>query len=297
MNISRAMMPDLLVLQAFEAAARHNNFTKAARELNLTQSAVSRQIRALEEQLGVALFERVRKRVHLSAAGRQILPDVTRLLAQSEEIILKARSAAQGGSKLSIATLPTFGNRWLMPRLSGFLEHHPGLTIEIISRLAPLDLHTADFDVAIHYGQPVLAHATCTYLCSEDILPVASPALIKDEGTIEPHDLLSMELLHLTTRPKLWSDWFHSNGIDNENAYLGNRFDQFSMIIEAALHGMGLALLPRYLIEKELACGQLKIIVERAISTENNYYIVLPEGGNEAVLAKSFQTWMLEEVG
>ena len=291
------MMPDLLVLQAFEAAARHSNFTKAAAELSLTQSAVSRQIQTLEDQLGVTLFERVRKRVHLSAAGRQILPDVVRLLAQSEEIVLKARTAAQGGSTLSIATLPTFGNRWLMPRLSGFLEQHPGLTVEIISHLEPLDLQSAEFDVAIHYGQPVLAHATCTYLCSEIILPVAAPKLKASAGNMEPQDLIDMPLLHLTTRPRLWAEWFHANGLESEQAYRGSRFDQFSMIIEAALHGMGVALLPHYLIEDELASDRLKIMVEQSISTDKSYYVVLPDGGDEAVLARSFQTWMLDQVG
>src|SRR5690606_12821474 len=117
MNLVKSSTPYLAVLQAFECAARHGNFTKAAIELNLTQSAISRQIRTLETQLGVLLFERVRKRVLLSSAGRQLLPAVRRLLLQSEEMVLRARASADGKCVLSIATLPTFGSRWLVPRL------------------------------------------------------------------------------------------------------------------------------------------------------------------------------------
>lgn len=297
MNLSRASIPDLAVLQAFEAAARHGNFTKAAAELNLTQSAISRQIRTLEDQLGVALFERVRKRVHLSVTGRQILPDVQRLLTQSEDLIFKARAGGEGGGTLSIASLPTFGNRWLMPRLPHFLDAHPGLAVEIASRSAPFDLHGEAVDLAIHYGQPIWANATCTYLCSEVILPVASPALLSRGSVAGPDDLAAMPLLHLTTRPKLWAEWFQINGVANANAYRGSRFDQFSMIIEAALRGIGVALLPTYLIENELAAGTLKIALELPLTTENSYYVVLPEGGRENVLARAFQHWMLELVG
>ena len=294
MNLSRAAIPDLAVLQAFEAAARHGNFTKAAAELNLTQSAISRQIRTLEDQLGVALFERVRKRVHLSLTGRQILPDVQRLLAQSEDLIVKARAAGEGGSTLSIASLPTFGNRWLMPRLPHFLAAHPGLAVEVASRSAPFDMQGENVDVAIHYGQPIWANAACTYLCGEVILPVAAPSLM---GEAEPDDLAGRPLLHLTTRPKLWAEWFQLAGVANDAAYRGSRFDQFSMIIEAALRGMGVALLPTYLIEHELGAGNLTIVCDRPLTTENSYYVVLPEGRSENALALAFQDWLLGRVG
>lgn len=296
MTLSRTSIPDLTVLQAFEAAARHGNFTKAGTELNLTQSAISRQIRALEDQLQVELFERVRKRVHLTTAGRQILPDVERLLAHSEDLVFKARAATEVGGTLSIATLPTFGNRWLMPRLPHFLERHPGLVVQMASRAAPFDLQAENFDIAIHYGQPVWANATCTYLCSEMILPVAAPKLISGGAIADADDLASQPLLHLTTRPRLWAEWFQSNAIKPANAYRGNRFDQFSMIIVAAVHGMGVALLPTYLIEDELASGSLKIVCDLPLRTNNSYYIVLPDGGRSNALAQAFQEWLLARV-
>jgi|HigsolmetaAR203D_1030402.scaffolds.fasta_scaffold00348_30 LysR family glycine cleavage system transcriptional activator len=297
MNLSRSSIPDLAVLQAFECAARHGNFTKAAIELNLTQSAISRQIRTLETQLGVLLFERVRKRVLLSSAGRQLLPAVRRLLLQSEEMVLRARASADGKCVLSIATLPTFGSRWLVPRLPDFLARHPGVAVDIASRSQPFDFPSEDFDLAIHYGQPVWAHATCTYLCSEIILPVASPALIEECAIGGPEDLETKPLLHLATRPKLWAEWFQLNGLDWTQAYRGNRFDQFAMIIEATIRGMGFSLLPLYLIENEIASGSLKVVFDRPMPTDNSYYVVLPEGKQESALGRAFQSWLLEQVG
>jgi LysR family glycine cleavage system transcriptional activator len=162
MKLSRRLIPDVTTLQAFECAARHGSFTQAAHELNLTQSAVSRQIKDLEEQLGVLLFERVRQRVVLSDDGRRFLPEVRKLLHQTEETMLRAMASASSEHSLSIATLPTFGSRWLTPRIPGFLAEHPGTIINIASRSAPFDFDEENFDLAIHYGQPVWARAACS---------------------------------------------------------------------------------------------------------------------------------------
>lgn len=296
MNLSRAMIPDLSVLQAFECAARHGNFTKAALELNLTQSAISRQIKMLESLLGVHLFERVRQRVILSTAGRQLLPEVSRLLLKSEELVLRARASADGKRVLSIATLPTFGSRWMVPRLPDFLLRHPGMVVDVASRAAPFDFSTTEFDLAIHYGQPIWPRATCTYLCKETILPVASPALTDDYPISHPSDLENRPLLHLATRPRLWVEWFERNGLSWETAFKGNRFDQFSMIIEAAARGLGFALLPLYLIEDEIASGRLQVVVDLPMTTDNSYYVVLPEGKQDSVAGLAFQSWLLETV-
>jgi LysR family glycine cleavage system transcriptional activator len=296
MKLARNALPDLSVLQAFECAARHGSFTQAAAELNLTQSAVSRQIRTLEDQLHVTLFERIRKRVVLSAAGKALLPDVVRLLGQTEEMVLRAMAAPGGKDTLTVATLPTFGNRWLMKRLPAFLAEHPGTVLTVASRSEPFDLMAEDFDIAIHYGQPVWAHATCTYLCSEIILPVASPALLANQPVRGAADFEKAPLLHLTTRPRLWSDWFQANDHEGAAAFQGHRFDQFSMIIEAALQGLGFALLPRYLIEDELGSGHLAIALDRPITTANSYYIVTPEGKQGTAIARQFQDWLLGQV-
>ncbi|CCM78645.1 Transcriptional regulator, LysR family [Rhizobium mesoamericanum STM3625] len=287
-------MPDLTTLQSFESAARHGNFTRAALELNLTQSAISRQIKDLETQLGVLLFERVRQRAILSEAGKRLLPEARRLLHQTEEMMIRAASGAT--ATLAIATLPTFGSRWLTPRLPHFLATHPGSLVDIASRSEPFDFEEESFDLAIHYGKPIWARATCTFLCDEKIVPVASPTLLQSDPVASAAELVDKPLLHLATRPRLWRQWFEHCDIDADPSYRGNRFDQFSMIIEAASMAMGFALLPLYLIEQELSSGKLKIIVDRPMSTENNYYVVTPDGKREHALGLAFTAWLLSQV-
>ncbi len=261
------------------------------------QSAVSRQIKDLENQLGVLLFERVRQRVILSDAGQKFLPEVRRLLNQTEELMVRAMASARADSTLSIASLPTFGSRWLVPRLPDFLKRHPDTVLNIASRSAPFDFDEQNFDLAIHYGQPVWARATCSYLCSEIIVPAASPALLANHPVKTPEDLVAGPLLHLATRPKLWAQWFEANDMDGRGAYRGNRFDQFSMVIEAATAGLGFALLPRYLIEQEIAAGTLSIVLDRPMKTENSYYLAVPEGKLENPISLAFREWITEQVG
>ena len=296
MTLSRRLMPDLSTLQSFESAARHGSFTRAALELNLTQSAVSRQIKDLESQLGLLLFERVRQRAVLSDAGRRFLPEARRLLAQTEEMMVRAIAGADAPAMLSVATLPTFGSRWLTPRLPAFLAAHPGTLVNIGSRSEPFDFERESFDLAIHYGQPVWAHAACTFLCNEQVVPVASPQLLAGEAPRSPEHLVRLPLLHLATRPRLWSQWLASCGVDAQDFYRGNRFDQFAMVIEAAVAGLGFALLPLYLIESELASGRLGIVFDRPMPTENSYYVVAPEGKREHPLGLAFTAWLMSQV-
>jgi LysR family glycine cleavage system transcriptional activator len=197
---------------------------------------------------------------------------------------------------LSIATLPTFGTRWLLPRLKDFLARNPGLLVDIASRSQPFDLAGEGFDLAIHYGQPVWANATCVYLCGEVIQPVASPAFLAGAAPSRCEDLVGKPLLHLATRPKLWAEWFQRHGAEGEFAYKGNRFDQFSMVIEAAISGIGFALLPLYLIEDEIESGKLCIALDSPMATENSYYVVVPEGHGESPGVDAFRQWLADQV-
>ncbi|QCI64541.1 LysR family transcriptional regulator [Phreatobacter stygius] len=296
MKLNRRLIPDIRTLQAFECAARHLSFTQAAAELNLTQSAVSRQIRDLEAQLGVTLFERVRRRVVLSGSGQALLVDVRRLLRQTEETMARAMAAGRSTSTLNIATLPTFASRWLMPRLPAYLRDNPGTVLNLTSRSAPFNFHDEPFDLAIHHGQPIWAGATCRYLCDEWIVPVASPQVLAHHPVDTPAALASASLLHLATRPGLWAAWFQANGGEIEAAYRGHRFDQFAMIIEAAVAGLGVALLPRYLIEHELRSGDLQVVFDRPFETDSSYYLVVPEDGLHNPLTQAFCTWISAQV-
>ena len=279
MKLSRRLIPDIDILQTFECAARHGSFTQAAKELNLTQSAV------------------IRQRVVLSDAGQKFLPEVRRLLGLTEETMLRAMAASQSASSLSIATLPTFGSRWLMPRLPDFLRLYPDMALSVASRSQPFDFEEEPFDLAIHYGQPVWAHATCTYLCSEMIVPVGSPELLAANPVVTPAELAgSAPLLHLSTRPKAWADWFESVQAEVVSPYKGHRFEHFSMVIEAALAGLGFALVPRYLIEHELASGRLQVLFDQPLTTENSYYLVVPDHKKENPMAQSFFAWIADQV-
>lgn len=292
----RSLVPDIANLQAFECAARHGNFTRAAEELSLTQSAISRQIRDLELQTGLLLFERVRQRVILSEAGARFLPEVRRLIAQSEQLMIRAVAAADKDEALSVATLPTFGSRWLMPRLPNFLTGRPSVALTIESRAEPFDFDEEGFDLAIHYGKPTWAKATSTFLCSEIVLPIASASLARDLETQSPADLIGAPLLHLTTRPRLWQQWFEANGASTDRGFRGNRFDQFSMMIGAVQANMGVALLPSYLIEDDIRAGTLVPVFDLPMATEFSYYVVLPENRQHNVVANAFKDWLLSQV-
>lgn len=293
MAMRRSLLPDMGLLQTFEAAARHSNFSRAGEELNLTQSAISRQIRDLEEQLGVALFERIRKRVVLTRGGEAILPEVRALLVGGERLILGARQAQAQVQRLRIATLPTFATRWLVPRLGAFVAAHPDLDLTLESRDGPFDLRAEGVDLAIHYGQPVWPGGAATFLCTERVVPVARRDLAARYATL-PEDT---PLLHLTGRPGLWAEWFTRYGREGGDPFRGLHFDQFSMVISGVEAGLGVGLLPLYMIEAELAGGKLVRLSEQAMPTEKSYYVILPEGeqGNQA--ARAFQTWLLQQPG
>lgn len=292
----RSLVPDIVTLQAFECAARHENFSRAAEELNLTQSAVSRQIADLEVQTGLKLFERIRQRVVLSEAGQRFLPEVRDLLEKSEQLMIKAASAGRMRETLRIATLPTFGAKWLVPRLGRFLAEHGDVALTIESRSKPFSFSEESFDIAVHFGQPVWAGGLPVFLCDEQVIPVAGKELARRLAITSADDLAHAPLLHLTTRPKLWADWFQLQQVKVENAYAGPRLDQFSMMIAAVTAGIGAALLPTYLIEEEVASGLLVPLLPLPMQTENAYYLVRPESKQTDSIAASFQDWLLREV-
>lgn len=308
----RRLLPDLGTLQTFECAARHGNFSRAAQELSLTQSAVSRQIAELEAQTGQRLFERIRQRVVLSEAGQQALPEVRRILSDAERLMMDTLAAGPVPRQVRIATLPTFGSRWLVPRLADFLARHPDVALTVESRDRPFDFDEDPIDLAIHYGKPVWPGGVTSFLCTEIVVPVASRAMAArlsgpelggpelggaelGGAELAAADLARAPLLHMTSRPRLWSRWFALHGHEDE-VWRGQRFDQFSMVISAACAGLGVALLPSYLIEPELARGELVQLMDAPMQTENAYYIVLPEARQGHRAAASFQRWILGQV-
>lgn len=286
-------LPSIACLEAFESVARHGSITRAAVELNLTQSAVSRQIRQLESLLDVSLFERVRQRVIITDAGKLYLNDVNRVMCNLKDATSRIMACGGNTNLLNLAVLPTFATRWLMPRLSDFIQKHPGVTINLATRLVPFDFGMEPFDAGIHYGSPNWPGAVAHHLMDEDVVPVCSPKLETEQRIRKPADLARAVLLHQTTRAGAWTEWFEMAKVKNAHALRGPRFEQFTMIAQAAICDLGVALLPKLLIEDELASGKLVILFDRSIRSASSYYLVVPETKASSMLTAAFTQWII----
>lgn len=294
MYLRRRHLPSLTELIAFECCARHNSFTRAAEELTLTQGAISRQIRSLEETIGADLFVRVRRSVVLTDAGRVYLTEVRRILAELSAVT--ERVAVFGAQHvINLAVLPTFATRWLMPRLPTFLAQHTGVTVNFFVRLAPFSFDAEPFDGAIHFGDGSWPGASAHYLCKEEIVPVASPEAADRFRITCPAEVARATLLHQTTRPDAWPEWFMAQGLPPSTGFKGPRFEQFGMIVEAALAGLGVALMPRFLVQAELASGRLIALDSRPVVSRNAYWFVIPERKAADPLVAAFLTWIVQE--
>lgn len=282
-------------MRSFEAAARHESFTLAAEELALTQGAVSRQVKELEQVVGTALFRRIGRRVVLTMAGRNLASDLSVDLQNIQRTMMRAMSAGALGSALRVACLPTFASRWLIPRLPQFFGDNPDIQISLSTRQEPFDLNNEHFDLAIHFGKANWPDANMLPLCSEELIAVVSPEFAAGNGVQNMDDLAELPLLHLSTRPTAWLDYFGEAGIAVSGALKGQYFDQFNMIIAAASASLGLALLPTYLIETELLNGTLVKVGDLSLKTDNKYYLVTPLGQQNANV-EQLQQWMLRTV-
>ncbi len=288
-------IPSLSVLTSFEAAARHQSYTLAAEELGVTQGAVSRQVRELENSLGISLFQRIGRTVRLTDAGRAFAAQIVADLEQLQTSVNRAIAGGEAVSLLTIAVLPTFASRWLVPRLPDFKQLRPGVEIELQSRVVPFDLQNSQVDLAIHYGRADWPAARLVPLCPEDLVVVAAPDLVNSFNlTCEGH-VFEAPLLHLTSRPDLWARYRMQLGASGRDAFPGPRFDQFSMLISGAVAGLGVAILPTYLIEGELAAGDLRQIGRVVASPDESYFIATPIG-KKSELAKVFCDWLKRQV-
>lgn len=292
----RRVLPSLPALTVFEASARHGSFTRAAEELNLTQSAVSKQVRGLEDFLGVQLFERVRQRIGLTEAGKAYLKSVREALEIMEAATMEALAFQSGGSILNLATLPTFGTRWLTPRLGRFTRAHPKISLNVTARAWPFDLVEENLDVAIYFGAEPWPGGICDWLMGETVVPVASPALLAPRGPLRtPRDLAKVNLLHHRARPRAWQDWLGAVGAGSVNAFHGLRFEQFEMIIQAAISGIGIAMVPRFMIAAELKSGSLVIPFDHAMESAESYYLVYAERKRSLPAVIAFRDWVVGE--
>lgn len=270
----RRLLPSVSSLLALEAVERLGSATAAAEELSLTHSAVSRQLKHLEEQIGVTLFHRQGKGLALTPAGADYAASIRDYLQDLARASLKIRAAGTRQS-LNLAVLPAFGTHWLMPRLRRFAEDHPEITVNLSTRLAPFDFARESFDAALHFGPRDWQGVDYLDLMQDRIIPACAPALCPN-GPPAPADLLTLPLLHLESRPGAWEDWFRRHGLAADRLR-GMLFDQFAHMAEAAAVGFGVALLPSFLAEVEFARGRLVPAAPDYVTLEGRYALVWPQ--------------------
>lgn len=295
MPYSRRLIPSTSMLIAFDSAARNGSFTAAAHELNLSQGAISRQVSALEAQLGVLLFKRVKKKIILTDAGRAYAREIHASLQAIRNASLNVITNPRGGS-LNLAILPTFGTRWLMPRFPSFLEKNPDIFVNFVTKLSPFDFQNENVHAAIHFGLPEWPDAVNSFLMSEESVPVCSPKFLEDNPIKTPSDLSQIPLLHLASRQDAWGKW-----LKLQNAPVSDRqsmlFEQISFVAQAAVAGLGAALLPKFLIQPELKRGELVVIYEKPLPSKSGYYLIIPTENVDYPPVVAFKNWFLEITG
>jgi DNA-binding transcriptional LysR family regulator len=287
----RRFLPSMPSLLALEAVDRLGTATAAANELSLTHSAVSRQIKVMEGQIGVKLVVRDGARLKLTPAAHDYCKHVRTLLGDLSQNTLRLRANPSGGS-LNLAILPAFGMHWLAPRLKSFAIEHPEVTVNLSTRLRPFDFDKEPLDAAIHYGVRDWPGVGYLRLASEEVLPVCAPGFLEHplKGVEE---LTTLPLLHLETRSGAWQVWFERKGA-TVGSVPGMLFDQFSTMAQAAVHGMGVALLPEYLAQSEIERGRLVSAFGGPTSTDGEYFLVWPTQAPVKPQVEKFRTWIAE---
>jgi LysR family glycine cleavage system transcriptional activator len=308
MQDRRRDLPPLDLLRGFEAAARHLSFTKAAAELFLTQSAISRQVQGLEEALGVPLFQRRHRALLLTDAGQVLQQTVARQLKELRDTV--ARISEEPVRMLTVTTLVTFASLWLIPRLAHFRRLYPGIDVRIAANNDILDLERDRIDVAIRYVAPERAPPGSVKLFGEEVVPMCAPALLKDKTRPlrEPADLVHHVLLHddpenarFAAQYLQWDIWLQAMGLPDLTPAGSVRFSHYDQMIQAALDGEGVALGRLPLMSKQIKEGRLVTPFEKArgrgrgtVSTRA-YFLVTSPGAAARPEVKAFLDWLLEE--
>lgn len=288
--LTRRLYPSMPALRAFDAVARLGSFTAAGRDLAVTQGAISRQIAALEAQMGVTLVTREGRRVSLTEAGLAYAPRARSALESLGQGALEALGQAPERG-LRLAILPTFGTRWLMPRIPGFVRRHPEITLSFLTRIGRFDLGAEGVDAAIHSGRADWPGTRMTLLMTERVMPVAAPARAAP-------GLAGAPLLALASRPQAWAEWRAATGLAGPVPAPVMRFEQVATLAQAAAAGMGVALLPAFLIRPELDKGELVPLGEE-VPSGAGYYFVEPQQGAGARPKRAvaqFRDWLVTEV-
>jgi LysR family glycine cleavage system transcriptional activator len=294
-------LPPLNALRAFEAAARHLSFTKAAEELFVTQAAVSHQIKALEEMLGVRLFRRYNRRLELTQAGRGYLPPLSDAFDMMAVATSRLRPAEESG-QLKVSTLQSFATKWLIPRLTHFRETHPDIDPMISTSHRLVDMESEEFDVAIRDGQGVYPRLHVVPLMDDRAFPVCSPRLLKGPHALrEPADLRRHVLLHdlLVSRDEQgpnWRNWLKHAQVAGVDAEKGPAYNDTAMALQAAMAGQGVALARQSLVVDDLTAGLLICPFGPEMPTRSSWYFVCAPSSTEQPKVRAFLRWLQDEI-
>jgi LysR family glycine cleavage system transcriptional activator len=287
-------LPPLNALRAFEAAARHLSFTRAADELHVTQTAISHQIKALEERLAVRLFRRLPRGLLLTEEAQRYLPPVRDAF---DQIAAATEQLGAGGSsgRLTVSVLPSFAAKWLVPRLGRFRATHPDLDLRISASSQLVDFARDDVDIAIRMGRGRYPGLRVDRLFGESMLPVCAPKLLSGAHPLRrPEDLREHVLLHDDDHTG-WQLWLELAGVEGVDPTRGPIFTDSAMVVQAAAEGQGVALARRVLAAGDLAAGRLVQPFEVSLTHDLAYYLVSPEATAEQPRIKAFRAWLLAE--
>ena len=289
-------LPPLNALRCFVVAAKHLSFTKAAAELNVTHSAVSHQIKALEAWLGAPLFRRVNRGLVLTNAGQAYLKPVRDSFERLAEATRRLRVRERTGP-LTVSIMPSFAAKWLMPRLRRFRERHPDIDVRISASSQLTDFAREDVDICIRYGRGVWPDVDIELLMRESMFPVASPRLIEGPVPLKvPADLAHHTLISdYDWRVDFWQLWLEAAGMSDFVVRHSLSFNYSNLMLQAAIDGLGVALSQNALAGDDLAAGRLVRLFDYALPTDYGYYVVVPEGTAQRPKIAAFRNWLLEE--
>jgi LysR family glycine cleavage system transcriptional activator len=285
-------LPPLNAIRAFEAAARHGNFTRAAAELNVTHGAISRQVALLEQWTGTRLFRRLRRQMMLTPEGQMLLAEVGPALDR-----IASSVAAMGQAKpitLLLNAPPTFTMRWLIPRLSGFQRRHPSIDIRLSSSIDPIDFSTGSYEIAIRRLSARSPGMFCEGFLPEEALPVCSPALFASGRLKQPQDLADETLIHTLAEPDAWPNWLEWVGCKGLRAKTTLNFEHLYYALQAAVEGLGIPVVPYPLVADDVAAGRLCVPFQTALKARQ-YSVVHPALPHKKEPMRLFCEWLVEE--
>ncbi len=299
-HLVRSARPSLTLLQTFEVVARHCSFTRAANELCLTQSAVSRQVKLLEDELGVSVFRRLHRAIELTADGQKLLASVSRGFGEIDRGLQSLRTAPKVPHVTVFASV-AFAHFWLMPRLSRFRDIYPEYDLRVLASDLPATPRPGDVDVAVLFGRGQWQGIESQLLFGERVYPVCSLAYLQQHPELSAtQDLRNHTLLHLDYGAAKWGSidwpaWFAAHDINGQPLPSGIRLNSYPMVLQAAEAGQGVALGWSYITDPMVASGQLVRPVEPEIRTQDGYYLCRFEGATKGPEIEQFLSWLKQE--